>query len=423
MDKLQLTKLVEEGSTHREIAQKMNCAQSTIRYWMNKYDLKSKNFKIGDKEFYSTDRFLNMSRLGSNRDLSYIQSLYDSGLSWREVCEIAKISWGAVRKRILNEELKTRTASESIKLSKKTKPCTHTEESRKKISEARKKWLAENPDKHPWKSNAKFKSKPCEKVKEFLKSFNINFIEEFDPSIEGRSFSIDIAIPDKKIALEINGNQHYERTGELKFYYKERNDLLENNGWTVYQIHYAACFDLDKWKDFISQLENSPKKVEFDYFSYTPRKTKEWFCSSCGVNVKRNCKKCVNCKLIKIKKEIKENSISNSKYCISCGVKHRSKLDFCRKCKPNIELKNICNCGEYKHQHAKQCSKCASLKMRKVGRPSEEELEKLILEMPLTKIGKQFGVSDNAVRKWCKNYGITNLPNNSYRQKVFHNKK
>lgn len=150
---------------------------------------------------------------------------------------------------------------------------------------------------------------------------------------------------------------------------------------------------------------------------------KEWFCAGCGVNVKRNCKKCINCRQIKIKKEIKENNISNTKYCISCGTKHYSRQDFCKKCKPNMELRNICNCGEYKHQYAKQCSKCASLKMRKVARPSKEELEKLTLEMPLTKIGKQFGVSDNAVRKWCKNYGITNLPNNSYRQKVFHNKK
>jgi transposase-like protein len=61
--------------------------------------------------------------------------------------------------------------------------------------------------------------------------------------------------------------------------------------------------------------------------------------------------------------------------------------------------------------------------MRKVVRPSKEQLENLVMEIPLTKIGRQFGVSDNAVRKWCKSYGIENLPNNSYRQRVFHNKK
>ena len=30
------------------------------------------------------------------------------------------------------------------------------------------KYLKENPDKHPWKKNDKFKSKPCEKFKKML---------------------------------------------------------------------------------------------------------------------------------------------------------------------------------------------------------------------------------------------------------------
>jgi len=43
---------------------------------------------------------------------------------------------------------------------------------------------------------------------------------------------------------------------------------------------------------------------------------------------------------------------------------------------------------------------------RKVVRPSKEELEKLIKELPMTTIGKQFEVSDNAVRKWAKRYKL-----------------
>lgn len=29
---------------------------------------------------------------------------------------------------------------------------------------------------------------------------------------------------------------------------------------------------------------------------------------------------------------------------------------------------------------------------------------------PMLHIGKQFGVSDNAIRKWCKKYGIESNP-------------
>lgn len=60
------------------------------------------------------------------------------------------------------------------------------------------------------------------------------------------------------------------------------------------------------------------------------------------------------------------------------------------------------------------CRKCASTKLnftkRKVERPSREELEKLIWSKPTTSIAKDFGVSDKAVEKWCKFYGIDKPP-------------
>jgi hypothetical protein len=42
---------------------------------------------------------------------------------------------------------------------------------------------------------------------------------------------------------------------------------------------------------------------------------------------------------------------------------------------------------------------------------SKEELQKLVLEMPFSAIGKKFGVSDNAIRKRCKKLGIP-IPKN-----------
>lgn len=47
---------------------------------------------------------------------------------------------------------------------------------------------------------------------------------------------------------------------------------------------------------------------------------------------------------------------------------------------------------------------------RKVVRPPKEELEKLIETTPMEKLGKNFGVSGNAVKKWCKSYGIKTKP-------------
>lgn len=43
---------------------------------------------------------------------------------------------------------------------------------------------------------------------------------------------------------------------------------------------------------------------------------------------------------------------------------------------------------------------------RKVNWPTKEELKVLIDSEPMVKIGKKFGVSDNAVRKWAKKYEL-----------------
>ena len=48
----------------------------------------------------------------------------------------------------------------------------------------------------------------------------------------------------------------------------------------------------------------------------------------------------------------------------------------------------------------------SAFNQRKVDRPSKEELEKLIKEKPFTRIAEQYCVSDKAITKWCKYYGL-----------------
>lgn len=74
----------------------------------------------------------------------------------------------------------------------------------------------------------------------------------------------------------------------------------------------------------------------------------------------------------------------------------------------NHEYIYICeDCGRYISKNAKYCSECAAKHSRIVERPTREELKQLIRSTPFTKIGMQFGVTDNAIRKWCK---AENLP-------------
>lgn len=77
----------------------------------------------------------------------------------------------------------------------------------------------------------------------------------------------------------------------------------------------------------------------------------------------------------------------------------------------NIDIKskeNYCKkCGIAILPSSTYCIKCLGLVNRTVERPSKEELKQQIRTIPFTQIGAKYGVSDNAIRSWCK---TENLP-------------
>lgn len=69
---------------------------------------------------------------------------------------------------------------------------------------------------------------------------------------------------------------------------------------------------------------------------------------------------------------------------------------------------NYCvDCGTLISKSAVRCIKCNIIYRNNNSEIiSREELKKLIRTLPFTKIGERFGVSDNAVRKWCDKYNL-----------------
>ena len=106
----------------------------------------------------------------------------------------------------------------------------------------------------------------------------------------------------------------------------------------------TACFKLEKWEEFAEIIKNSSAVKDFDYFNYKPKNKKISICGVCQKNKK-------------------------TPRSLSCNDCHREK--------GKVAIK-----------------------------PTKEELENLVKEMPMTKIGEKYGVSDNAVKKWCKKYNI-----------------
>lgn len=78
--------------------------------------------------------------------------------------------------------------------------------------------------------------------------------------------------------------------------------------------------------------------------------------------------------------------------------------------KPKIrqpKKQNICvDCGKPVRADVKRCSECEHKRQRKTDWPQRDELKQLIRQETFASIGRQFGVSDNAVRKWCKKYNL-----------------
>lgn len=131
---------------------------------------------------------------------------------------------------------------------------TMTKEVREKISKSRSKYLRDNPDKHPWKDPEKFNSAPCLHLQKILRENNFTFETEWNP-INSNSYAIDIAFPDIKVGIEVNGNQHYKRCGNLKDYYKKRHEKIVKEGWVLIEMHYANVYKNKEVAKLLSYLK------------------------------------------------------------------------------------------------------------------------------------------------------------------------
>lgn len=63
-------------------------------------------------------------------------------------------------------------------------------------------------------------------------------------------------------------------------------------------------------------------------------------------------------------------------------------------------------CGKPKGKDAFYCVACGHLIQRKTNRPSKEELIEKVVKLGFAAVGREYGVSDKAIVKWCKAYGL-----------------
>lgn len=63
-------------------------------------------------------------------------------------------------------------------------------------------------------------------------------------------------------------------------------------------------------------------------------------------------------------------------------------------------------CGKEISRSSTKCYDCAMKERRIVERPSRENLKNKIRNTSFSELGREYGVSDNAIRKWCDSYNL-----------------
>lgn len=204
---------------------------------------------------------------------------------------------------------------------------------------------------------------PCEHLKVLLLKAGLAFREELKP-LTIKNYRIDIAFPEEKIGLEVNGNQHYkshdlsfeqlvklnaeevEIAKELAPYYQERKEAIESEDWILIDIHYSFVYKPEFVNDLIKQLKEQLKERT-------------------GFNLD-----------------------TNFSYGKEKAVKH---CKDCDKILPNDNRKGL-------------CPECAAIRSRKTPRPPYDELMDEIDKYGYKGTGERHGVSDNTIRDWKEKY-------------------
>lgn len=125
-----------------------------------------------------------------------------------------------------------------------------------KISEGRRKWLEQNPDKVPYLINHSSKESYPEKLfREALIKDNITgWVQEYQNGI----YRYDFAFIDLKIDVEIDGATH--TTEKVKKIDKRRDEWSKRNGWKICRFFASDIKNnidncINTLKDLITQLD------------------------------------------------------------------------------------------------------------------------------------------------------------------------
>jgi len=180
-----------------------------------------------------------------------IQRFYDLGNTWRDIQNKFGVASQTIWKSVKAGRLVVRNKSEASKLHfKKNGGRKLSEETKKKISKSRIKYLMEHPDKVPYIINHSSKKSWPEQV--FENALKSTGIDGWEFRYRNGIYEYDFAFPDKKIDVEIDGGTH--KTDKVIQIDKRRDKFSKENGWKVIR------FDAEQVKKDVISCINELKR-------------------------------------------------------------------------------------------------------------------------------------------------------------------
>lgn len=203
----------------------------------------------------------------SKIDWEDVQKFYDNEKTWKDLIDKFKFNNTIINYARKVGLIKMRSRSESNKIYNKKSPRILTQETKDKISKARKEYLKNNPDKVPYLLNhSKNESYPEKYFTELFEKEGI----KLDKKVRVGLYELDFSVPTKKIDIEIDGSQHYLDEKIVKSDIR-RTKFLEENGWDVIRINWSSYQKLNfneksqyifNIKNYINSLSNNKPTIK-----------------------------------------------------------------------------------------------------------------------------------------------------------------
>jgi len=356
----EIIKIIEEynnGSKQSELSKKYNIPRSNIRYWLN-----------NNEKFNQYNKLENQKKLKNNCDIN--NYLSDKKLEYNYILGLY-LGDGHI--------IKTKRSSYQIRIfldSKYYNIVTECENNLKILF-------------------------PFNKINIHKTKYNMFIVSVYSNSLKYLFPQIGKGVKHKrKIILEDFQIKNINHKNIIRGLFHSdgclyKNTIIKKEGKKYFGYYYNFS---NMSKDIVDIYCNS---LDIINIHYTIQISKD-NCYRINVNRRVDFKKMyefLGVKNLNIKSEVDEyyyNIIRNDRIKKLKSGKKEIKIN-------NNLIKNYCACGKEIKHNSKQCYDCYRLSERKVkNRPTKDELRLMISDTSLEAVGRVYGVTGKAVKKWLK---------------------